>query len=36
MRSHPGNACPAKWTPGSKTLKPSIKIAGEVGEELEK
>jgi NADH-dependent peroxiredoxin subunit C len=36
MRSHPGNACPAKWTPGAKTLKPSIKIAGEVGEELEK
>lgn len=27
MRSHPGNACPAKWTPGAKTLKPSIKIA---------
>jgi NADH-dependent peroxiredoxin subunit C len=36
MRSHPGNACPAKWTPGAKTLKPSIKIAWEVGEELEK
>ncbi len=35
MRSHPGNACPAKWTPGAKTLKPSIKIAGEVGEALE-
>ena len=36
MRSHPGNACPAKWTPGAKTLEPSIKIAGEVGEALEK
>ncbi len=35
MRSHPGNACPAKWTPGAKTLKPSIKIAWEVGEALE-
>lgn len=30
MAAHPGNACPAKWTPGAKTLKPSIKIAGEV------
>lgn len=36
MRSNPGIACPAKWTPGQKTLKPSIKIAGQVGEELEK
>lgn len=36
MREHPGNACPAKWTPGAKTLQPSIKIAGEVAEALEK
>lgn len=35
MKSHPWNACPAKWTPGAKTLKPSIKIAGKVGEALE-
>lgn len=30
MVTHPGTACPAKRAPGSKTLKPSIKIAGEV------
>lgn len=36
MSAHPGVACPAKWTPGAKTLTPSIKIAGEVGEQLEK
>ena len=36
MRSNPGIACPAKWVPGNKTLTPSIKIAGEVGEELQK
>ena len=36
MKNNPGMACPAKWTPGKKTLKPSIKIAGQVGEELEK
>lgn len=36
MRNNPGMACPAKWVPGNKTLKPSIKIAGQVGEELEK
>jgi len=36
MENNPGTACPAKWAIGSKTLKPSIKIAGEVGEELEK
>ena len=36
MRSNPGQACPAKWVLGDKTLTPSIKLAGEVGEELEK
>ncbi len=36
MRNNPGTACPAKWAVGSKTLKPSIKIAGEVYEELNK
>ncbi len=36
MSANPGVACPAKWTAGSKTLTPSIKIAGEVGEQLEK
>lgn len=34
MRENPTQACPAKWTPGSKTLTPSIKIAGQVYEEL--
>ncbi len=36
MAANPGVACPAKWTQGAKTLTPSIKIAGEVGKELEK
>ncbi len=35
MREHPGTACPAKWAVGSKTLTPSIKIAGEVFEALQ-
>jgi alkyl hydroperoxide reductase subunit AhpC len=36
MRGNPWLACPAKWTVGAKTLKPSIKISGEIGEELSK
>ena len=35
MGANPGVACPARWKSGSKTLTPSIKIAGEVGEQLE-
>lgn len=35
MAANPGTACPAKWTAGAKTLKPSIKIAGEVEKELQ-
>jgi len=35
MRANPGTACPAKWAVGSKTLTPSIKIAGEVYEALQ-
>lgn len=35
MAANPGVACPARWTAGAKTLKPSIKIAGEVGEQLQ-
>lgn len=35
MESNPGTACPAKWAIGSKTLTPSIKIAGEVEKELQ-
>jgi peroxiredoxin (alkyl hydroperoxide reductase subunit C) len=34
MRENPSAACPAKWTPGAKTLTPSIKIAWEVYEAL--
>lgn len=36
MSANPGVACPARWTAGAKTLTPSIKISGQVGEELEK
>lgn len=35
MKENPTQACPAKWVIGSKTLTPSIKIAGEVGEQLQ-
>ncbi|MDD2693794.1 MAG: peroxiredoxin [Candidatus Gracilibacteria bacterium] len=35
MEANPGTACPAKWALGAKTLKPSIKIAGEVEAELQ-
>lgn len=34
MQANPGTACPAKWTAGAKTLSPSIKMAGHVGEAL--
>jgi len=34
MAEHPGTACPAKWVLGNKTLTPSIKIAGEVADQL--
>ncbi len=36
MAANPGTACPAKWALGAKTLRPSIKIAGEVGAQLGK
>lgn len=36
MQAHPGQACPAKWAIWAKTLTPSIKIAGQVYEELNK
>ncbi len=35
MSANPGTACPARWTPGAKTLTPSIKIAGEVEGQLQ-
>ncbi len=36
MRANPTQACPAKWVLWDKTLTPSIKIAWEVYEELNK
>ena len=35
MRENPTQACPAKWAVWAKTLTPSIKIAGEIAEQLE-
>lgn len=34
LREHPAEVCPAKWTPGSKTLTPSEKMVGNVYESL--
>lgn len=36
VASNPGQACPASWNIGSKTLTPWINIAGKVGDELDK
>jgi peroxiredoxin (alkyl hydroperoxide reductase subunit C) len=33
-RANPAEVCPAKWKPGEKTLKPSEKLVGKVGEQL--
>ena len=30
VRSHPGEVCPAKWTPGEKTLAPSLDLVGKI------
>ena len=35
LMSHPEEACPAKWEPGKKTLRPSEEIVGKVYEVLE-
>lgn len=35
MRENPTQACPAKWAIWSKTLTPSLKISGEVWQELQ-
>ncbi len=32
VREHAGEACPAGWTPGKPTLKPSPELAGKVWE----
>jgi alkyl hydroperoxide reductase subunit AhpC len=34
VRNAPSEVCPAKWTPGQKTLKPSEKLVGKVYEAL--
>lgn len=34
VRNQPAEVCPAKWTPGEKTLRPSEKIVGKVYEAL--
>lgn len=36
LLDHPEEACPAKWTPGEKTLTPSEALVGKVYEELNK
>lgn len=28
--SHPNEVCPAKWTPGAKTLKPGLDLVGKI------
>jgi peroxiredoxin (alkyl hydroperoxide reductase subunit C) len=30
VATHDGEVCPAKWTPGAKTLKPGIKLVGKL------
>ena len=30
VASHPGEVCPAKWTPGAKTLAPSLNLVGKI------
>lgn len=32
--ANPAEVCPAKWKPGERTLKPSEKLVGKVGEQL--
>ncbi|TFW09829.1 peroxiredoxin [Oxalobacteraceae bacterium OM1] len=30
VASHPGEVCPAKWTPGAETLTPSLNLVGKI------
>jgi peroxiredoxin (alkyl hydroperoxide reductase subunit C) len=30
VASHPGEVCPAKWTEGAETLKPSLDLVGKI------
>ena len=34
VREHPAQVCPAKWTPGAKTLTPGRDLVGKVGDKL--
>lgn len=36
LREHPDEVTPAQWEPGKPTIKPGIKVAGEVGNQLPK
>ena len=30
VATHPAEVCPAKWTPGAKTLKPGVNLVGKI------
>jgi peroxiredoxin (alkyl hydroperoxide reductase subunit C) len=30
VATHPGEVCPAKWTPGAQTLTPSLDLVGKI------
>ena len=30
VAAHPGEVCPARWTPGAKTLKPGADLVGKI------
>ncbi|MEB3299207.1 MAG: alkyl hydroperoxide reductase subunit C [Candidatus Sericytochromatia bacterium] len=30
VANHPGEVCPAKWTPGAQTLKPGLDLVGKI------
>ncbi len=34
LADHPEEACPAKWTPGKKTLKPGANLVGKVADAM--
>ena len=36
IREHPDEVTPAQWEPGKPTIKPGIKIAGQVGDQIPK
>jgi peroxiredoxin (alkyl hydroperoxide reductase subunit C) len=30
VAAHPGEVCPASWTPGAETLEPSLELVGKI------